>query len=102
MKNFTYLSTHDVKELLFGIPKNHKHCRLIIKTDQNQGLIFSEALVAAIVRSYMSVKTHPTRMGVEMAQTTVENHKDDFAAFQLLETGKNDMNIQLEISDYID
>ena len=102
METFTYLSSYEVKELLFGIPKNHKHCRLVINTDQDQVFVFSEAVVAAIVRSYVSLKTHPTRIGIQMTRQTVESHKDDFAAFQLIETNKTESNVQQEISEYVD
>lgn len=102
MESITRLSTYEVKQLLFGIPEHHKHYRLILKTDQDQVLVFSEALVAAIVRSYISVKTHPTQSGIEMAQEIIGKQKDDFATYQLLETNKNDVHIQQEISRYVD
>jgi hypothetical protein len=102
METITRLSTQEVEQFLFGIPENHKHCRLIIKTDQNQTFIFSEALVAAIVRSYILVKTHPIRSSIEMAQKIIEKPKDDFATYQLLETNTDDMHIHHELSKYID
>ena len=102
MENITRLSTTEVKQIIFGIPENHKHCRLMIKTNQNQTFIFSEALVAAIVRSYVSVKTHPTQRGIEMAQKIIAKPKDDFATYQLIERTTDDRDIQLELSKYID
>ena len=102
MEIIARLSTHDVKQLLFGIPENHRHCRLMIKTNQDQVLVCSEALVAAIVRAYIWVKTHPERLAVEMNQKILEQHKDDFAMYQLLETDKEDFQIQKELSAYTD
>ena len=102
MENIIRLSTTEVEQIVFGIPENHKHCRLMIKTNQNQTFIFSEALVAAIVRSYVSVKTHPTRRAIKMAQKIIAKPKDDFATYQLIETTANDSDIQFELSRYID
>ena len=102
MEMVTQLSPSNVEQLLFGIPKDHKHCRLVVRTDQNQVLVCSEALVAAIVRSYISVKTHPERLAIEMNQKILEQQKNDFASFQLLETDKDDLDIQKELSAWID
>lgn len=101
MEKATFLSTHEVMQLLFGMPKDHKHCRLVIKTNQAESLVLSEALVAAIVRAYVTLKTHPMRLGIEMTSQLVSNSKADFANWQLLETEKPDIDIQREISNYL-
>lgn len=101
MDAITHLSTQNVNQLLFGIPDNHKHCRLVLKTEPIATLVFSEALVAAIVRAYVTVKTHPTHGGIEMTSQPISNGKADFATWQLLETDKPDNEIQREISSYL-
>ncbi|MDZ7331858.1 MAG: hypothetical protein ONB31_07750 [candidate division KSB1 bacterium] len=101
MDDIIHLSTQNVMQMLFGIPENHKHCRLVLKTEQAATLVFSEALVAAIVRAYVTVKTHPTQGGLEMTSQPISNGKADFATWQLLETDKSDNEIQREISSYL-
>ncbi len=102
METVILLSTKNVEQLLFGIPENHQHYRLLITTDQNQVLVCSEALVAAITRAYISVKTHPERLAIQMTKKILKRHKDDFASFQLLEADKNDLDIPRELSSWID
>ncbi len=101
MEKVIRLSSQNVMQLLFGIPENHQHCRLVLKTDQSGTLVLSEALVAAIVRAYATIKTHPTRSGIEMTATLISDGKPDFASWQLLETDKPDSDIQREISSFL-
>jgi hypothetical protein len=37
-----------------------------------------------------------------MKKTLLEHHKEDFAAYQLLETDKEDLPIQKELSEFMD
>ncbi len=95
------LSTSNVTQLLYGFPDNHQHCRLILKTDQTPPLILTEALVAAIVRSYVTIQTHPVRQGVEMTAQLIQEPKSNYTSWQLLETDRADKDIQAEIAAYM-
>lgn len=101
METVIRLSTQNVTQLLFSTPENHKHCRLVLKTDQSSTLVLSEALVAAIVRAYVTIKTHPKRSGIEMTTALISDGKPDFASWQLLETDKPDSDIQRETASFL-
>lgn len=101
MKKVTHLSTHDVNRLLFGIPATHKHYRLALITRDDDCLVLSEALVAAIARAYVSIKTHPLRASIEMASRPLQSPKADFASYQLLETETDSSAIQLELRELL-
>ena len=42
-------------------------------------------MVAALVRAYVGVKTHPTRKAVTLTGQTVEEGKTGYARWQLIE-----------------
>jgi hypothetical protein len=101
MKKVTHLSTDAVDRLLFAIPATHKHYRLALITRENECLILSEAVVAAVVRAYVGIKTHPLLTGIEMTSVTLPSPKEDFANHQLLETEKSSAAIQAELLELL-
>ncbi|MDZ7263437.1 MAG: hypothetical protein ONB16_02550 [candidate division KSB1 bacterium] len=101
MKKVTQLSTKDVDRLLFGVPTDHKHCRLALITTRDECFILSEALVAAIVRAYVSLKTHPQLKTIEMNSSRSSWPKADFADYQLLESQTSSSDIEAELSELL-
>ncbi|MHA1593344.1 MAG: hypothetical protein ACTSXJ_10105 [Candidatus Baldrarchaeia archaeon] len=79
----------DVRRVIAGIPRGHAHLRVVIETEQGT-FVFQEATVAALVRAYVSVKTHPSRRAIELRRVFLEDErrKRGYAEFQLLESDK--------------
>lgn len=82
----------DVHRVLAFIPPNHRHIRLAIEF-RDQIIVVSEAVVAAIVRAYIDIATHPTRKAVELTQTLASERKPGYAKNQLVETGEDESRI---------
>ena len=74
----------DIDLILMGIPSGHKHLRLVIKSGDKY-MVFQEATVAAIVRAYVNIKTHPRRRAVKMVKERVMDRKQGYAEYQLIE-----------------
>lgn len=74
----------DVEEIVGCIPEGHEHLRLIIKL-KDQTIVLQEATVAAIVRAYISIVTHPSRKLVRMKLRRIDERKPGYADYQLLE-----------------
>lgn len=78
----------DVEEIIGCIPQGHKHLRLIIRL-KDQTIVLQEATVAAIVRAYISITTHPVRKRVRMKLQRLDERKPGYADYQLLELEEN-------------
>ncbi len=89
----------DISRVLLGAPASHKHLRTIIET-QDERFIFQEATIANIVRAYITLKTHPTHLGIELVSTKITG-KEGYARYQLLESGKTAKQIQNEVTQII-
>jgi hypothetical protein len=79
------VKNEDIKELVAEIPEGHKHLRATIVFQDGREMIFHEATIANLVRAYISVKTHPQAKRVVMKGTKLDNRKDGYAEWQLLE-----------------
>ena len=98
------IQNEDVRQVLIGTPKGHKHIRVYIKLKNGTGMIFQEATVANILRAYTAVKTHPNIRAQElkMKTLTAESRKEGYAAHQLLETSRNADNIEEALQDLLE
>ncbi|MEM0094111.1 MAG: hypothetical protein QW753_07075 [Thermofilum sp.] len=85
----------EVSRIVAFIPPGHTHVRLILELG-DQTLILQEATVAAIVRAYISITTHPLRRAVELAAAKPSARKPGYAEHQLLETGKPEEEVLRE------
>ncbi len=86
----------DVQKIVAFIPPGHQHIRLAIEF-RDQIVVLHEATVAAIVRAYIDIVTHPTRRAVELIQTSISERKIGYAKNQLIETTRSEN----EIIEYI-
>ncbi|MEM0119542.1 MAG: hypothetical protein QXJ38_04045 [Thermofilaceae archaeon] len=88
----------EVKRVIAFIPRGHTHTRLILELN-DQTLILQEATVAAIVRAYVSVVTHPTRHAVELVQAKLTERKPTYAEHQLVESNRPEEEVLAEAED---
>ena len=87
------IKTWDVKRVLLGIPEGHKHLRAFIELKDGEIIVFQEATIAAIVRGYIEIKTHPVKEAVEFLGKEIpeSERKKGFASWQLIESEENDV-----------
>lgn len=77
---------NDVEELIIAIPRNHKHIRLLIKF-KDQAILLNEAVVSAIVKSYLLITLDPIRRGIVLKQVILDKErvKKNYDTVQLIE-----------------
>ena len=78
-------ANEDVKEIIAEIPEGHRHVRTTITLQDGRTMTFQEATLANMVRAYVSIKTHPSLTKVRMKGMKVEDRKEGYAEWQLLE-----------------
>jgi len=79
------IHNEDVKEIVTEIPEGHRHLRTTITFEDGKSMTFQEATIANIVRAYIDVKTDPVRTRVRLTGSKIENRKEGFAEWQLVE-----------------
>ncbi|MBI5665062.1 MAG: hypothetical protein HZC49_08280 [Nitrospirae bacterium] len=79
------IKNEDVRELIAEIPEGHKHIRTTIILRDGTEMTFQEATIANLVRAYISVKTHPVLSGTVLRGVRLDDRKDGYAEWQLLE-----------------
>ena len=88
----------DIASLLIAIPDGHRHLRLALTMEDGETLVLPEAAVAAIVRAYTAVKTHPARRAAKMLSVTPEGLKPGYAERQLIEQDADDAEVIAELT----
>ena len=96
------IRNQDIKRVLIGTPKGHKHLRICIELKNGNNIIFQEATIANISRAYITLKTHHyiRAQELEMKTTHVES-KEGYARHQLLETSKTREEIEEELGNLL-
>lgn len=86
----------DINRIVAFIPPGHRHIRLLIEA-RDQSILLQEATVAAIVRAYISITTHPTRKAVELTKMYVDSGKEGYAKYQLVESNRFESEVIDEV-----
>lgn len=79
------IANEEVKELIAEVPEGHRHLRTTIALHDGRSFTFQEATIANLVRAYITVKTHPRQAVVRLSGRNVDDRKDGYAEWQLLE-----------------
>jgi len=75
----------DVKELTSEIPEGHKHLRVSMMLYDGTEITFQEATIANLVRAYITVKTHPGTNKIILKGKRLQDRKEGYAEWQLVE-----------------
>jgi hypothetical protein len=78
------IGNQDIKSVTVGIPAGHLHMRGAVQVGE-EILCFQEATLAAIVRGYIQVKTHPYCRAVRLKGAEARDAKPGYARWQLTE-----------------
>lgn len=98
----TLLCNKDVESAILAVPQGHRHLRLTLTDRAGGTIILQEATVAAIVRAYTTVKTHPVKNAVKLVSVKPEKLKKGYAADQLVEVVETEKKIILEVSELLE
>ena len=103
MKKVDVIRNQDIKRVLIGIPKGHKHLRICIELKNGVDLVFQEATIANISRAYITLKTHPYIRAQELIKVSnIGQLKEGYTKHQLLETSKTYEKIQKELGNLLE
>uniref|UniRef100_A0A7C2ZRX0 Uncharacterized protein n=1 Tax=Ignisphaera aggregans TaxID=334771 RepID=A0A7C2ZRX0_9CREN len=93
----------DIEEIVAFIPPCHRHLRLAIVT-RDQVVVFHEATIAAVVRAYIEIVSHPVRKAVKYTHKKLdkEERKPGYAEDQLIESGQVEDEILKEWLELLD
>ena len=100
-RNCIHFRNSDIKSITTGRPRGHRHIRTILETEAGS-FVFQEATVAAIVRAYINIKTHPQIEAVKLTGKETANRKKGYASYQLLEEDLNIEDLRKDMSRIID
>ena len=78
-----------VKELIAEIPEGHRHIRTSIILQDGTEFTFQEATIAGLVRAYVTIKTHPSMKTARLRGRRLEDRKQGYAEWQLIEGADN-------------
>ncbi|MCG2723105.1 MAG: hypothetical protein L6290_14000 [Thermodesulfovibrionales bacterium] len=79
------IPNEEIRELIVEIPEGHKHLRGTFVLKDGQEMTFLEAAIANLVRAYVTVKTHPSKTRIRLVGQHIDEGKQGFAGWQLLE-----------------
>lgn len=101
-KKITLYRNCDVVRLVAIIPRGHKHLRMVIELE-DQVVVLHEATVAAIVRAYVDVVTHPKRRSIELVMSRFKSGdvKPGYAECQLVESSATEEELLLKWGDAV-
>lgn len=79
------LRNEDVTQLVVEVPAGHRHLRTTLRLADGSSITLQEATVAAMLRAYISVKTDPVKERVALSGRHVDERKEGYAVWQLME-----------------
>ncbi len=79
------IHNEDIRELIAEIPEGHKHLRTTVILRDDTEFVFQEASIANLLRAYITVKTHPSKKKVILRGKKIEERKDGYSEWQLVE-----------------
>ncbi len=88
------IKNEDIDSVLLAVPEGHRHLRLALTTKDGKKVVLQEAAVAAIVRAYVTVKTHPQMRAIKLISAKPEHLKEGYAADQLIESEADEAVIE--------
>ncbi|MBI5190162.1 MAG: hypothetical protein HZA22_05765 [Nitrospirae bacterium] len=102
MKRIHSIRNEDISSALLAVPEGHTHLRLALTTKDGENVVLSEAAIAAIVRAYTTVKTHPVKRAVKLVSETPVGLKKGYAKHQLIEADVPDEDVVGEMTGLLE
>jgi hypothetical protein len=92
------LRNRGVRRLVVGIPEGQRQIRARIETENGDVVTLQEATLAALLRAYTQISTHPSRAALELTSGVVQGGKEGFALHQLMETAADEGALRRELA----
>ncbi len=95
---FLVVRNRDVKRVLLGVPKGHKHMRVIFQLRDGSLIVFQEATMENVARAVVEVEMHPQRRALSLVGMELDERKEDYDRYQLIEEERLEEEIEEEIT----
>ncbi len=92
----------DVERVLIGVPKGHKHKRVVLKLRDGSVIILHEATAENLARAMVEVEMHPYREAISLRGEELDVRKQDYDRYQLIEESLSEDLIVDEITKIIE
>jgi len=92
------LRNRHVVRLVLGTPAGGEGIQARIQTNEGDVIALEGATLAALVRAYMAVTTHPTLQAIELRAAALEPAKAGFATHQLIEIASDEATLRAELA----
>lgn len=79
------IRNEDIERIVIEIPEGHRHIRTGVFLSDGSEIIFQEATISNLLRGFITVKTHPLRRRIELIRKRLEDKKEGFSEWQLIE-----------------
>jgi hypothetical protein len=94
------LRNRHVVRLVLGTPAGGEGIQARIQTNEGDVIALEGATLAALVRAYMAVTTHPTLQAIELRSAALEPAKAGFASHQLIEIAADEAALRAELAGH--
>lgn len=95
---FLVIKNRDVSRFLMAVPKGHKHIRAIIELKDGSLIVLHEATMENIARAVVEVELHPRREAILLKGVELEERKEGYGRYQLMEVELPDEAIKKEVT----
>jgi len=82
---FLVVRNRDVKRVLIGTPRGHKHHRVIFELTDGSIIVFHEATMENLARAMVELEMHPYRKAICLVGRELDNRKEGYDKYQLIE-----------------
>ncbi len=90
-----------IQRIVIGVPLGHHHLRAVIDLTDGMQLVLHEATLASLTRAFITTKLDPIRSAVELVGKELVEQREDFAAYQLIETNKCSGTVRQELTQIL-
>ncbi len=98
---FLVIRNKNVRRVLMGVPKGHEHMRIAFELDDGSIIVFHEATMENVSRGMVEVEMHPTRNAISLLGVELDERKEGYSRYQLIEEDKKESEIVEELTNLL-
>ncbi len=95
---FLVVRNRDISRVLMAVPKGHEHMRTIFELGDGSLIVFQEATMENVARAVVEVEMHPRRRALILVGKELENRKEGYDKYQLIEEDVPEENVINEVT----
>ncbi len=98
---FLVIRNRDVRRVLMGVPKGHEHMRVVFELNDGSTIVFHEATMENVSRGIVEIEMHPTRKAISLVGIELDERKEGYSRYQLIEEDMEESRIVEELTDLL-